>query len=62
MDRRKFIQTGLALGAATYAVYDFTSLAILKKYEVGVAIADTVWGGVLFATVFSILKYFKISL
>ena len=49
------------LGAATYAVYDFTSLAILKKYEVGVAIADTIWGGVLFATVFSILKYFKLN-
>jgi hypothetical protein len=53
------VEAGL-LGAATYAVYDFTSLAILKKYEVGVAIADTVWGGVLFASVFSILKYFKL--
>jgi uncharacterized membrane protein len=53
------LEAGL-LGAATYAVYDFTSLAILKKYEVGMAIADTVWGGVLFATVFSILKYFKL--
>jgi uncharacterized membrane protein len=53
------LEAGL-LGAATYAVYDFTSLAILKKYEVGVAIADTVWGGVLFASVFSILKYFKL--
>ena len=54
------LEAGL-LGAATYAVYDFTSLAILKKYEVGVAIADTVWGSVLFATTFSILKYFKLN-
>ena len=54
------LEAGL-LGAATYAVYDFTSLAILKKYEVGIAIADTIWGGVLFATVFSILKYFKLN-
>jgi len=54
------LEAGL-LGAATYAVYDFTSLAILKKYEVGMAIADTIWGGVLFATVFSILKYFKLN-
>ena len=53
------LEAGL-LGAATYAVYDFTSLAILKKYEVKIAIADTIWGGVLFATVFSILKYFKL--
>jgi uncharacterized membrane protein len=54
------LEAGL-LGAATYAVYDFTSLAILKKYEVGIAIADTVWGSILFATVFSILKYFKLN-
>jgi uncharacterized membrane protein len=54
------LEAGL-LGAATYAVYDFTSLAILKKYEVGMAIADTIWGSVLFATVFSILKYFKLN-
>ena len=54
------LEAGL-LGAATYAVYDFTSLAILKKYEVGVAIADTVWGSVLFASVFSILRYFKLN-
>ena len=54
------LEAGL-LGAATYAVYDFTSLAILKKYEVGVAIADTIWGSILFATVFSILKYFKLN-
>ena len=54
------VEAGL-LGAATYAVYDFTSLAILKKYEVGIAIADTVWGGILFATTFSILKYFKLN-
>lgn len=54
------LEAGL-LGAATYAVYDFTSLAILKKYEVGIAIADTVWGGILFATTFSILKYFKLN-
>jgi len=53
------VEAGL-LGAATYAVYDFTSLAILKKYEVGIAIADTVWGSILFATTFSILKYFKL--
>jgi hypothetical protein len=44
------------IGAATYAVYDFTSLSILKKYEAKIAVADTLWGGVLFAITFSILK------
>lgn len=44
------------MGAATYAIYDFTSLAILKKYELGMAVADTLWGGALFAIVFTLLK------
>jgi uncharacterized membrane protein len=50
------IQDAALLGAATYAVYDFTSLTILKKYELGIAAADTLWGGALFAITFSILK------
>jgi uncharacterized membrane protein len=50
------VQDAALLGAATYAVYDFTSLTILKKYELGIAAADTLWGGALFAIVFSILK------
>jgi uncharacterized membrane protein len=49
------------MGSAVYAVYDFTNLALLKKYEIGVAVADTIWGGVLFASVFSILKYLKLN-
>jgi len=36
-------------GAATYAVYDFTNLATLKRYDLQFAIMDTVWGGTLFA-------------
>jgi uncharacterized membrane protein len=52
------VQDAALLGAATYAVYDFTSLTILKKYELGIAAADTLWGGVLFAITFSILKRF----
>jgi uncharacterized membrane protein len=39
------------LGAATYAVYDFTNLAILKDYEPLFAVADTLWGGVLMTIV-----------
>ena len=54
------VQDAALLGAATYAVYDFTSLAILKKYELAMAAADTLWGGALFAIVFSIIKYLKV--
>jgi len=54
------VQDAALLGAATYAVYDFTSMSVLKKYELGVAAADTLWGGVLFAIVFTLLKHFSI--
>jgi uncharacterized membrane protein len=50
------VKDAALLGAATYAVYDFTTLTVLKKYEWGLAVADTLWGGALFAIVFTILK------
>jgi uncharacterized membrane protein len=46
------------LGASVYAVYDFTSLSLLAKYSPLIAIADTMWGGVLFATVHVLLRRF----
>ena len=36
------------IGAATYAVYDFTNYATLKDYDLDFAIKDIIWGGVLF--------------
>jgi uncharacterized membrane protein len=36
------------IGAATYAVYDFTNLATFKHYDPVFAVADTLWGGILF--------------
>jgi len=57
----KSVQEAALMGAAVYAVYDFTSLTILKKYELGMAVADTVWGGVLFAGVYSVLQYLKVN-
>ena len=43
-------------GAAVYAVYDFTVLAVFKDYPLWIAVADTIWGGVLFAIVAWIIK------
>jgi uncharacterized membrane protein len=57
----KTVQEAALLGAATYAVYDFTSATILKKYELSVAIADTLWGSALFAIVFTLLKRFGMN-
>lgn len=38
-------------GAAVYAVYDFTVLAVFKDYKYYLAISDTIWGGILFTLV-----------
>ena len=45
-------------GAAIYGVYDFTSHAILEQYDWKFAIADTLWGGVLFVLARHLLKAF----
>lgn len=45
-----------ATGMAVYAVYDFTTHAILTEYPLHLAIIDTIWGGILFASVFTIMK------
>lgn len=35
-------------GVCIYGVYDFTTLALFSDYDWKFAIADTLWGGVLF--------------
>ncbi len=42
-------QSAATIGAATYAVYDFTNYSTIKNYTLQFAIQDTIWGGVLFA-------------
>jgi uncharacterized membrane protein len=37
------------LGLVIYGTYDFTNYAILKNYDLTIAIMDTVWGSTLFA-------------
>lgn len=49
-------KTAMGLGAAVYAVYDFTNLATLEDYSVQFAMIDTVWGGVLFAAAHFLYK------
>ena len=39
------------IGLSTYAVYDFTNYLTLAKYELPFAVADSLWGGVLFTIV-----------
>ena len=36
------------LGLGTYAVYETTSYAVMKNWDLQVAVMDTLWGGALF--------------
>jgi uncharacterized membrane protein len=56
----KTIQEAALLGAATYAVYDFTQLFTFDKYPFEFAIADTLWGGTLMAVTWSIATRFEL--
>lgn len=46
------------LGVGTYAVYETTSYAVLKKWEPQIAVIDSLWGGALFYLVTSVV-YFR---
>lgn len=43
-------------GVCVYAVYDFTNYALIDQYDWKFAIADTVWGGILFVVARHLLK------
>lgn len=47
VEPKKSLWHAALLGLVIYGVYDFTSYAILKKYDLNVAIMDTLWGSVL---------------
>ena len=49
------------LGFCTYGIFDFTNMAIFKKYNLKTAITDTLWGAILFFSVTSITYYIKKS-
>lgn len=48
------VKEAFLYGLLVYAVYDFTNLAVLPDYPLGFALIDTLWGGILFAIVYSI--------
>ena len=45
-------------GVSTYAVYDFTNHALLENYDWKFAIADSLWGGILFVLAKHLFKAF----
>ncbi len=52
---------GFLLGALTYAIFDFTNMAIFKDWSYSVSVLDSLWGGVLTGTITSILLYLEQS-
>jgi uncharacterized membrane protein len=49
--RTKDLKDAFLTGAAVYAVYDFTVMAVFKDYPLYIALGDTLWGGILFTGV-----------
>lgn len=45
---RRPAKDAFLLGFCIYGIFDFTNVAILKKYKYIPAIVDMIWGGVLF--------------
>jgi uncharacterized membrane protein len=45
-------------GASIYGVYDFTNYTIFEHYDWKLAVADTLWGGVLFVLARHLLNVF----
>jgi len=56
--RTKSLKDSFLTGSAVYAVYDFTVLAIFNKYPLYMAVADTLWGGILFTATYWIRERF----
>ncbi len=56
--KAKSVEEAFLIGAATYAVYDFTVLAVFKDYPLYLAVGDTLWGGTLFAIVYTLKSFF----
>lgn len=52
----KSVIDAFLLGLTIYAVYETTTLAILKKWSYKLALVDTLWGGTLFALTTLIVK------
>jgi len=56
--RTQSLKDAFLTGLCVYAVYDFTVLAIFDKYPLYMAIGDTLWGGILFCSLYWLKKHF----
>ena len=58
------IQTGIIMGfiwgMITYGIFNFTNLTIFKNYPIGLALFDTIWGGIL-ASLTGLITFYTIE-
>jgi len=47
--KKATVKEAFLLGFFTYAIFDFTNLALFKNYSIQTALIDMIWGGTLFA-------------
>ena len=61
IDKKSWIKSslifGFMFGIIAYGIFDFTNLSLFKKYPLKLAIIDTIWGGILCASVVFICYY-----
>lgn len=50
---------GAIFGLLTYAIYDFTNLAIIKKWPLYISLVDVAWGALLCGTTSAITMWLK---
>ena len=54
------LEESFLIGLSVYTVYEFTNYAALSKYDPLFAVADSLWGGVLFVLVRTVAVYLNI--
>lgn len=52
------LQQAFLLGLSTYAIFEFTTMAIFKGWSYQMVIIDTLWGGILYSLTTYILRAF----
>lgn len=53
------IYDAFLLGFSIYAIFELTNYTLFTKWRINTVIIDTLWGGILFATVTALMKTFN---
>jgi uncharacterized membrane protein len=48
INQKKSVTDAFILGVCTYGIYEFTNMSIFNKWDINIALTDTVWGGLLY--------------